>query len=1043
MKNFVVYRSSAGSGKTFTLVREFLRLALFDNQKLDYNYKRILAVTFTNKAAAEMKERVISALHDISTAENPPPIGNMLCDELKITAKELKRRAAVVLSSLLHHYSDLSIGTIDSFTHRIVKTFAHDLQLPVNFNIETDSKGFYEKVVSTLLAQVGEDEQVSRLLKEYVLLKAEDNASWDPEQQILGFSGLLQKEDAQHFTARLEGFSSDELESFRKQFLDFISYYRQQLREGAQHALQLIAEAGLSDDDFSYKSAGPQSFFKKCMDATVSLEQTRKGRLMDALTSGRWLAKDSPHQADFEAIRGQVETKATELLEFVGSHHSYYLLCEALSRQMYPLMLLKKIEEISREKKAEDKLVFISEFNSRIFDMVNNEPTPFIYERLGERYNHYLLDEFQDTSSLQWQNLLPLLDNALSGGWFNLLVGDGKQSIYRWRNANVKQFAALPAIENTKPNPVTEARADTLKRNFEERLLDTNYRSLPAIVEFNNQFFAAMTEKVLSPERSSIYRGHEQRVKADGQGYVSIDTSAIQKDQVDDYTCDQVRAHIAKAISSGFEYSDICVLVRNNHHGNTIASWLLENNTPVVSSDSLLLKNNTEINTVICYLNYLANRHDTVSAAAVLSYLYRNATLARDDYHRALRSLSSGEDLFSVLATCGIMLHADSLLLNNLFDHCVDIIKALRLNARAYHYLRFFLDEVNEFLVLKNSGLTAFLDWWTNRREKASMIIPSGTNAVKVMTIHASKGLEFPVVIIPYCNWPVYRSEESWVELKHDKVKLPVAVIPLSRSAADIGFSKEFETENEEQTLDNLNLLYVAFTRAVERLHIIAALSAKNNKPGVAGWIKEFAQGAWPGNSGPHYETGQLVSRQNPAREKGSQRLELRPLSFDTLPDTVRIKASWQGDSTESEEAKRLGINMHRVLAMIDSEADLESAMRKAQLEGLMAVDELPALRERLRNLLHHPQLHAYFSGQLITKREAELITASGQVLRPDRIVFVGETVVIIDYKTGRADHKRHSQQILSYQDALADLGHKNFKKLLVYLNDMQVVEVN
>lgn len=1042
MPNFVVYKSSAGSGKTFTLVKEYLRLALFDEKKLDYSYKRILAVTFTNKAAAEMKERVISALNGICNDPKLTTIGALLMDELNLRQEELKRRAEIVLSSMLHHYSDLSIGTIDSFTHKIVKTFAHDLQLPVNFNIETDSRSFYEKVVSALLGQVGEDEYISRLLKEYVLLKAEDNSSWDPEQQILDFSGLLQKEEAGQYTEKLKHYSAEELEAFRKQFLDFKQYYKQLLKTDAQKAIDLIRNSGLTDDDFLYKGSGPQSFFRKCLDTTVTLENTQKGRIIDAVNSNKWLGKESTRKDAFDKIYSQLNSLATTLLEHIRVNHTYYLLCDALGRQMYPLMLLKKIEEISQEKKAEDKLVFISEFNNRIFDMVNNEPTPFIYERLGERYHHYLLDEFQDTSSLQWQNLLPLVDNSLSNGWFNLVVGDGKQSIYRWRNANVRQFAALPEIENKDLNGIVEERAGTLKRNFEEKLLDTNYRSLKTIVEFNNSFFGSLSETLLSGTYKEIYRGQAQKVKAEGEGYITIDTNKVEKDGVDPYTCGRVKQHIEQALESGFDHRDICVLVRRNFHGNTIASFLVENKIPVVSSDSLLLKNNTEINTIICYLAYLVNNRDTVSAAAVMNYLFQSGKITEKEYHQSLKDLAAHQPLFKLLERHGIELRQDELSLNNLFDNCIEIIQALELNTHAYHYLRFFLDEVNEFLVLKNSGVSAFFDWWTIRRENASMIIPSGTNAVKVMTIHASKGLEFPVVITPYCNWPVHRTEDSWVELKHEKVSLPVAVIPLSKGAKEIGFEQEVETENDEQTLDNLNLLYVAFTRAVERLHIITTASVKNTKPGVANWIKDFAAASQPEVKNDYYETGNPGPKQSQHKDKLPENFDLAPLQFDTPKDTVRIKAAWLNNSEEAENAKRLGINMHRILSMLQTEQDLDKALYTARIEGLITTEEEPALKDRLYQVMRHPLLASYFSKTTNSKLEAELITQEGELLRPDRIVFDQEGVVIIDYKTGKENTRKYTLQVLKYQQALMDLGHKNIKKLLVYLDEMQVVEL-
>lgn len=1042
MENFVVYKSSAGSGKTFTLVKEYLRLALHDEKKLSYNYKRILAVTFTNKAATEMKNRVVSALDQIANKETSSFIAQILSEELQITFSELKRRAAFVLSHILHHYSDFSIGTIDSFTHKIVKTFAHDLKLPVNFNIEMDTQGFYEKVIANLFSKIGEDEYIGKLLKEYALTKAEDNASWDPELQIQEFSKLLQKENSGEYIEQLKQFSGDELEIFRQQFLDFTKHYKNTLKTTAQKAIQLIKENKLTDNDFHYKAAGPQSFFKKCMENAVNLETTEKGRVIDAVRTGKW-AGDAGNKAVVDTLSAQLSSIATELLNFIRENYSYFSLCELLSKQMYPLMLLKKIEEISLEQKQEERLVFISEFNHKIFEIINNEPTPFIYERLGERYQHYLLDEFQDTSSLQWHNILPLIDNSLSSGWFNLIVGDGKQSIYRWRNANVKQFATLPEIENAADNFMINERAQSLKRNFSGKVLNTNFRSLKTIVEFNNALFESLSTKLLSESSQTIYSDQSQLVKNEETGYISIHLGKIEKDELDDFTCETIRGQINSALSSGFSYKDICVLARKNYHGNTIANYLVKQKIPVVSSDSLLLKNNFEINTIVSYLNYLVNNQDMISAAAVLNYLLQSNQISERDYHSYLVDLSKQKSLFDIFKLCGIQLSEGDLSLNNLFDNCIEIIKALGLTTNGYHYVRFFLDEVNEFLVVKNSNISTFFEWWQSRSGRASMIIPENTDAVKIMTIHASKGLEFPVVIVPYCNWPVYRAGESWVQVNNEKVQLPVSVISLSKKVSDSGFEKELEAEQQDQLLDNLNLLYVAFTRAVERLHIISTTSLTGKSPNVSEWISDFVslQEAPPKEN--VFEKGTLSNKQSSHSSNSLPDFGLEPLSFTTNKNTIEIKASYLNNNDYAEEAKQQGILVHWLLSKIKVATDQSAALDAALMEGLISKEDIPELAKKLNEILTHPELTEFFEAGVSAKLEAELITQSGDLLRPDRIIFKSDETILMDYKTGKENDKSYFKQLYKYESALMAMGYTKIRKLLVYVDKMKIVSLN
>lgn len=1043
MKNFLVYKSSAGSGKTFTLVKEYLRLALSDANKLAYNYKQILALTFTNKAAAEMKSRVIQALHQIAYQAELSHTGVILCEELKLSQEELKRRSQIVLSDILHHYSDFSIGTIDSFTHKIIKTFAHDLKLPVNFNIELDTKGFYQKVVDALFSKVGEDEYISKLLIEFALTKAKDNAAWDPQLQIEEFSNLLVKENADVYLEKLKQFSSNELEEFRTQFISFIQHYKSTLKLDAVKALKLIETSKIKDEDFIQKSRGPQTFFKKCYENKIDSETTKNATLLEALESNVWAHKSSKQKSTIEKIVPELNELAYSLIHFIEKNYTYYSLCVVLSKQMYPLMLIKKIEEISEEQKSEDRIVFISEFNQKISEIVHNEPTPFIYERMGQRYHHFLLDEFQDTSSLQWQNILPLLDNSLANGWSNLIVGDGKQSIYRWRNADVKQFSALPFIENKNNSEVTEERQKTLNRNYQGDVLKVNYRSLKTVVDFNNSFFLELSENLLSETTKKIYADQKQDIKHNQGGFVSIHTGKKPKEELDEFNFFTVREQINRALSDGFDYKDICVICRIKRSGSLIANYLVEQKIPVVSSDSLLLENNLEVSTIICYLSYLANKQDLISAAAVINYLFQSNQINEKDYHQYLTELSKRKSLFDIFKACHIHLNDEELSLNNLFDNCIEVINALNLNKSGSQYIRFFLDEVNEYLVLQNSNISSFFDWWQNRKNNASMVIPENTNAVKIMTIHTSKGLEFPVVIVPFCSWQIYKAGDSWVELENEQTKLPVSIINLSNKAREVGFEKVFETEQQDQLLDNLNLLYVAFTRAIERLHIICAYSATIKYESVAHWIERHVGTNFTAVSENYFESGSPQKKWSKHDSKELPEFELEPLSFNTSKNAIQIKAAYLNSREEAEDAKKEGILIHWLLSKILTLDDLNAAIENAVLEGLVEKNETEILRKKLMHLCQSSELAPYFKPGTTCKLEAELITENGEILRPDRIVFDPNETILIDYKTGKENTKVYLKQLLKYENALMAMGYKNIKKLLVYVDQFKVVSLN
>jgi ATP-dependent exoDNAse (exonuclease V) beta subunit len=1036
MSNFVVYKSSAGSGKTFTLVKEYLRLALHDEKKLSWNFKRILAVTFTNKAAAEMKQRVISALDKIINTEPLPEPGPMLCLELQIPEEALRDRAKQLLTAILHSYSDFSIGTIDSFTHKIVKTFAHDLELPVNFSLETDLDGFYEQVISELFSKVGEDAYVTRLLKEYSLSRTEENASWDPEKNLLDFVKLLQKENASYFLDELEKYSPEELEKFRQEFFQFTRDYRNWLKQAASKAFDLLSNNNITENDTWGGAKGPVNFFRKCLKNEATPEDAEGKRLAQVMEKNNWIAKNvHPHHAK---ISSGLSNIATSLIQYIHNNYSRYALCELLARQIYQLMLVKKIGDISRQKKEEEQIVFISEFNHKIFELINNEPTPFIYERLGEKYQHYLLDEFQDTSALQWQNILPLLDNSLANGWFNLVVGDGKQSIYRWRNADVKQFAGLPEVRNSAASVAVEERVRTLKRNFVEKKLDVNYRSTKTIIEFNNRLFDHLCPGILLPEYAGIYSGQAQQIKSVHPGYVSIHTGRVEKDDLDDFHCSAIKKYIDSAIEDGFSLRDICVICRTNVHGNLIASFLASKKIPVVSSDSLLLKNNPEVHTLLCFLNYLENSDDHVSAAAVLNYLAISGKIPSTGISEALKKLKS-QNLFSILSEYGISLHKNEFPLRNIFDNCIRVAQTLELCEANHLYMRFFLDEVNEFLVTRNSNLGNFLQWWESRQNKASVILPESSNAVKIMTIHASKGLEFPVVIAPYCNWQLYKPNNTWVKLNSDQAGLSVAVVSLSEKVREAGLEEELDQEKQEQSLDNLNLLYVTFTRAINRLHVIATASESNKQKTVGNWLEDYLTENFGKNDLFEFgeKTGPLEEK-----KKTHPQLPLSPVSFKASESNIKIKSSWQKDNDEAEKAKRQGIVMHWILSRIQTKNDIAIALEAAQIQGYIRREEVDETGNKIVKLLDHPLLSPYYTTSTQSRLERELITADGEILRPDKIVADKERCVIIDYKTGAENNRKYQLQMQKYEGAMKELGLTNITKIIAYIDQGEALIV-
>lgn len=1048
--NFIVYKSSAGSGKTFTLVKEYLKIALADKHNLNKAYKGILAITFTNKAASEMKWRIIKALKEISLESNDA-LSTLIATELKISKEDLKSRAEIVLTDILHNYSDFSIGTIDSFTHRIIRTFALDLKLPINFQIETDSDAVFKKVISTLINNLGKDKLVTDYLVQFSLAQVEDNKNWDPEKTLIDFIKEINKEGVGDLINQLSKFNISDFENIKKQLKLVIKNHETFLQSQGEKALKLINEKQLSASAFASGGAGIYNFFIKL----ASLKETTEKELFGAnvfktLNDDKWYGgkASADEKSAIDSIKQDLEKNANEVLAYLKENQQRYTVFKLIANNIYAMGLVNELAKLTNEFKADENILFISEFNERISAVVNNEPTPFIFERLGDKYQHFLLDEFQDTSAMQWQNMLPLIDNSLGNGNMNLIVGDGKQSIYRWRNADVEQFVNLPQVNALNKNELLLEREDSLIRNYEGRVLDTNYRSESAIVKFNNILFEYLSEAVLNDDLKKIYNQQKQLHKTTELGYVSMDFPELKEDDTDTVNTRYILNYINKAIEDGYNYSDVCVIIRQNRHGNTVANFLIENNIPVVSADSLLLNKAKEVTIILSFLQYISNQKDLVSASVIINYLFEKQLCTEEQSVIFLRELNTSKlkTLFHILNECKLRVDILKLTASNLFDACLEIINVLKLNESNPQYVRFFLDEILGFLQSNTSNISLFLDWWNRRAEKASVIIPEGINAVNIMTIHASKGLEFPVVITPFLAWDIEKLQSIWVDIDEADIDLPVALINTSKAADDTIYKPLAERERQQQTLDSLNMLYVDFTRAVDRLHIISPELKKKSSKNCHTWLVDFAKTQTSFNEENHIiEFGTLSKKQIQAHQKNAlQQLQIKELAFNQNPDVIQIKgASTYNANEEVTKAREYGILVHYILSKIKTKEDIDDVILNAVLAGDITEEESQKMKKEIQNLLSINSIASYFETGVIVKNELEILTSTGEVLRPDRVVITENNAVVIDYKTGKKNAQKYHTQMQDYEFALLSLGYHSVKKILLYIQEQEVEVLN
>ena len=505
--SFTVYKSSAGSGKTFALVKEYLTIVLPSPEK----FRHILAITFTNKAANEMKERIILSLKEIAGMNDNPNakavkyIVPALSELSGLSPQTLAVNAEKVLNSILHDYSDFAICTIDSFVHRVIRSFAFDLHLPLNFDVEMDTDELISKVVDILISRVGTDDDLTRTLVNFTQSKTDDEKSWNIEYDLMEIAGYLIKENGQEYIEKLKSLNLVDFYEINKQILEVVRGFEEKIVDYAIHADEIIKSKGIPHDAFYHGKQGISVYFENLKNERFD-KLNPNSYVKDTIEKEKWYSGNSSPQdkSEIDEIKPDLVEIYNKIAAFIEEHYPRYVLLQEVRNNIYPLAVLNEIAKVLEEFKTENEIVLISEFNKRISKVVLNEPVPFIYERMGEKYQHFLIDEFQDTSVMQWQNLLPLIENSLAMDQFNMVVGDGKQAIYRWRGGEVEQFAGLPKIFKNPGDNFMVQRQQALERNYSPKVLQHNFRSKKEIVEFNNDFFSCIAER-LPEQYRSIY----------------------------------------------------------------------------------------------------------------------------------------------------------------------------------------------------------------------------------------------------------------------------------------------------------------------------------------------------------------------------------------------------------------------------------------------------------------------------------------------------------------------------------------------------------
>ncbi len=1028
---FRIFDASAGSGKTFTLTREYLSLILKPGSPRAFH--RILAITFTNKAVAELKTRILSSLMQFASLEaedaDAPPMFEAVLETLKTDRGTLIGRSREVLENILHNYAFFDVSTIDKFNHRILRTFAPDLGLPSNFEVVLDTDALLEESVNRLVGKAGTDKKLTDILVEFALEKAAEDRNWDISYDLLQMGKLLFDETHYRELDTFSGKSIDDFLSLKSTLYAYRVETEKALIATAGEVLELIESRGLGISDFSGKSF--PLFIRKVADGQF-----------DANTDTQWIAKFSESPLYPKRVPQEVKELLDELQPVFSDHLQQILrglayrdFLSNAGKNIAPFAVLGLLQQELKTLRDEEGLLPISAFNTIITREIADQPVPYIYERLGERYQHYFIDEFQDTSELQWANLVPLIRNALEGEFEQgrrgsvVLVGDAKQAIYRWRGGKAEQFLEL--IEGSvNPFPLAPVNEP----------LPVNFRSHRPLVEFNNDFFSHISSYLSREAYSELFRkGNRQQHHFDQQGLVRLEFIPPDCENEEEQYAARVLSILHELTAKGYAFGDICILTRRGKDGVRLSQHLMNSGIPVSSSETLLLKNHPGVGFLIALLRYLLVPEDGNNSFDLLLYLSRD----QEDRHSWIAgNLARVEQ---VLAS--FRFDPSRARLQPVFEVLETAIRQFQLGGQKDAYLVFLMDLVRELGQNRDPSIQTFLEYWKVKEDTLSISAPDGFDAVTLMTVHKAKGLEFPVVLFPFANTRIYyeQNPKLWLPVDPGHYSGFESVL-VGKKESLLKYSppapERYAAEEEKLELDAYNLLYVAHTRAIEALYVITKTPKKPEgaaRPKTYGdiYFRYLSENGLWDEGRDSYSFGSLDPDHVPDEKTGMLTV---PYQY-TARDRIALRlVSQQGRYRDAGQARAMeyGNILHYALSQVVHADDTERAISRLIQEGVIRSEEGAALGERLRAVTTHHLLAPFFAPRARVLNEQEILTKNGLILRPDRLVFLDGLVTVMDYKTGKPQ-EQHQAQVREYRQAIEEMGHRVGAAIIIYIQENSI----
>ena len=1079
-----VYKASAGSGKTFTLASEYITLVVKNPQ----DYRSILAVTFTNKATQEMKTRILSQLYGIA---HSLPDSEAYYEQVRMktgfSEQTIRENAAKALSLLTHHYNEFRVQTIDAFFQSVLRNLARELNLTANLRVDLNDEQVEAQAVDELINSLEEGEEVLNWIRDYIDKNIEDDKGWNVISQIKDFGKNIFKDFYKDHKTKLDNRFSDE--SF---FNDFITDLRERrtrilnrLNEHAKQMYKKIRDANLDNPNlFNGKTKGILPHIIKLTKGTPSNDDTPKYVQSCIDSAEKWPASKCPAEekaAIIELASASLCSDLKILNDYRINDWREYQSCNLTLKHLSQLRLLHAISEAVDEINKDTNRFMLSNTQSLLCRLMKDSDTPFVFEKMGAYLKHIMIDEFQDTSTIQWNNFRKLLDNCMAQvDSHNLIVGDVKQSIYRWRQGDWK---LLNNIEH-----------EFTKEQIKIEPLDTNYRSEENIIRFNNAFFKqAVLQTVKELESEGIqgatelveaYKEIEQKPRKDnGKGCVRIKLFRYDSKNASDYKqkiLNELIENIRQLLDQGYKQKDIAILARSKTVIPDIVDSFqnIDTNVSLVSDEAFRLDASLAVNVIIEALRLLTHPHDKLTESKLVKLYQQQVIKTGKDINELFVGENSTE-LKSFLPS-GYIDKFESLSRLSLIDLVDEIYSLFSLDSLEGQsaYVCTFYDTLNEYLRDHPADIDDFIEEWEDTLS-SNTIQSDEVDGIRLITIHKSKGLEYDNVLIPFCDWELEKKNGITIWCSGDDKEKPygeLPLIPVDYSSKMLGtvFEDDYKEEHLQNTVDNMNLLYVAFTRAGKNLFITGKkykerTSGKSERSHIIQYIIEELAKELPGaiiddagENGPiSFELGTLsICEERVEKGKATENpFELSPkthkLKIETFPHPVSFRQSnkshdfIKGEDIDPSDARRyikVGNVLHQLFSTILTEADIEPRLKELEQAGIIYNDDITSreLQDKISCALSNEKVKNWFSPRWKLFNECTILDydkETGDVYehRPDRVMTDGKEMIVVDFKFGKPRDEYH-EQVQRYMRLLMRMGYKQVSGYIWYVLRNEIV---